>query len=446
MNLLLGVQIGFREIFSHKFRSFLTMLGIILGVSSMIAMFALTEGIARGMKETMQMIGGVEQIDIEDKEVSAENENLEDLSPGRTLDDAIAIKNSARYVSHVSPQIFHGVNLSTGNERIRERVRGVLPDALVVDAHEIEHGRFITDLDVDRAHRAIVLGAVIVDQLWPGQPDLNPVGKTVYVNNIPYTVVGTFLFYEREEDRRRRESGKTAEQKKRAAERGSSGRRWSPFRRKNETVCIPLTTLIHDFRSTAIGEDGIDYGPNLELDDLEVRVTSIDDFDKAIAEMQNILFVTHRGVDDFGFDTREDWFDNIQSSVRATRVSGMLIAGISLLVGGIGITNIMLASITERIREIGVRRAVGAKQRDIFTQILVESAVIGALGGLIGLAAGFTLVGGIEIFVQTENAPVITLSAIVISFAFAVVVGVLSGIYPAWKAASLDPINALRYE
>ncbi len=395
MNLLLGIQIGFREILSHKFRSFLTMLGIILGVSSMLAMFALTEGIARGMKETMQMIGGIEQIDIEDKEVSTENESIADLSPGRTLADAEAIKNSARYITHVSPQKFHGVNLSTSSERTRILLRGVLPDAMVVDAHEVDNGRFITDLDVERAHRVIVLGAYIVDEIWPGKlDDFNPVGETVYLDNIPYTVVGTFMFYEREEDRRRRESGKKKEQEERAAARGSTGRSWSPFRRKNQTVCIPLTTLIYDFKSTAVGEDGIDYGPDLKLDDFEVRVSSIDDFDKAIQEMQNILFVTHRGVDDFGFDTREDWFDNIQSSVRATRVSGMLIAGISLLVGGIGITNIMLASITERIREIGVRRAVGARQRDIFVQILVESAVIGALGGVLGLASGFGLVSG----------------------------------------------------
>lgn len=446
MNLLVGVQIGFRETWSHKFRSFLTMLGIILGVSSMMAMFALTEGIARGMKETLNMIGGIEQVNIIDKEVSIENQNLADISPGRTLDDAVAVKNSARFISHVSPMKFQGANLSRGPEMVRERVRGGLPDALHVDAHEIEHGRFLSDLDVDRAHRVVVLGSLIVRQLWPETPDINPVGRTVYINNIPYQVIGTFVFYEREEDKRRRESGRVEKQRERREARGASSSGWSPFRRKNETVIIPLTTMIHDFKSTSVGEDGVDYGPDLKLDDLEVRVSSIERFDEAIQELQNILFVTHRGIDDFGFDTREDWFDNIQTSVRATRVSGMLIAAISLLVGGIGITNIMLASITERIREIGVRRAVGARQRDIFAQILVESVVIGALGGVLGLIAGFGLVGGLEALAPIENAPVITGSAVLISFAFAVGVGILSGIYPAWKASRLDPINALRYE
>lgn len=446
MNLWMGVQIGLREIFSHKFRSFLTMLGVILGVSSMMAMFALTEGIARGMKETLALIGGIEQVNIVDKEVSAKNENLADLSPGRTLDDAMAIRKGARFISHVSPVKFFGANVSNASARERLRVQGVLPDFLEVDVHKIKYGRSITDLDVERAHRVIVLGASIVERLWPGRPGFNPVGEVVFVNEVPYQVVGTFAFYEREQDKRRRESGRAQEQQKRREARVDGGRGWSPFQRKNETVVIPLTTLIYDFRSTAVGEDGVDYGPDLKLDDLEVRIVNIAYFDAAISEMQNILNVTHRGVDDFGFNTREDWFDRIQSSERATRFSGMLIAGISLLVGGIGITNIMLASITERIREIGVRRAVGARQRDIFSQILVESAVIGTLGGVIGLASGLALVGALEVLAPSDNAPVVTLAAVFISFAFAVGVGIASGIYPAWKASSLDPIVALRYE
>lgn len=446
MNLLLGIQIGLQEIFSHKFRSFLTMLGVILGVSSMMAMFALTEGIARGMKETLNLIGGIEQINIIDKEVSKKNEDLSDISPGRTLADAYAIRDNARFISHVSPIKTQAVNISNAHTSERLRIDGVLPDYLLVDNHQIEFGRSITDLDVERSHRVIVLGALIVNRLWPERPNFNPVGEHVYLNDIPYRVVGTFVYYEREQDKRLRASGQAAQEERRRQQRGAAGRGWAPFQRKNETVVIPLTTLIHDFQSTSVGEDGVDYGPNLKLDDFEVRVVSIKHFDAAISEMQNILNATHRGIDDFGFRTREDWFDRIQSSERATRISGMLIAGISLLVGGIGITNIMLASISERIREIGVRRAVGARQRDIFSQILVESAVIGMLGGLLGLISGFALIGALESLAPSENEPVITLGSVLISFAFAVGVGIASGIYPAWKASSLDPILALRYE
>jgi putative ABC transport system permease protein len=151
-------------------------------------------------------------------------------------------------------------------------------------------------------------------------------------------------------------------------------------------------------------------------------------------------------VDDFDFDTREDWFTSMEASLRATRISGGLIAAISLLVGGIGITNIMLASITQRIREIGIRRAIGARARDIFTQILIESVLIGLIGGALGVLAGAALMEILIWVAPGENMPEMTVRAVVLGVVFAFFAGLLSGLYPAFKAASLDPINALRYE
>jgi putative ABC transport system permease protein len=156
--------------------------------------------------------------------------------------------------------------------------------------------------------------------------------------------------------------------------------------------------------------------------------------------------VTHRGVDDFGFDTREDWFDQMEQRMRATRTSGGLIAVISLIVGGIGITNIMLASITERVREIGIRRAVGARARDIFLQIIIESVSIALMGGVLGVAVGIGLVQLLMVIAPGDSEPFISAGSVILSISFAAGAGILSGIYPAVQASRLDPIQALRYE
>jgi putative ABC transport system permease protein len=179
---------------------------------------------------------------------------------------------------------------------------------------------------------------------------------------------------------------------------------------------------------------------------LNLRVRDPGQLAEAVKQVRSALLKTHRGIEDFGFNTREDWADSIETSVRAARWSGGIIAGISLIVGGIGIANIMLASISERVREIGIRLAVGARGRDIFSQILIESSVLGFLGGLIGLGAAFGVVKLITSVAQLNNEPIVTAWALIVSFSFSVVTGVFAGFYPAFKASRLDPIQALRYE
>jgi len=447
MNLGIGFAVGLKEIAAHKFRSFLTMLGVILGVASLMSMFALTAGMARGMRETMQAMGGIERVGIIDKDVPESQQGMAEISPGRTLADVRALRAAAPLLSHVTPEsLLHGAALTQGATTVRTSVTGTDIDFLEVNQHVIDRGRWLSPLDIERGHRVAILGSSIAAELWPDGSD--PVGKTFLINQRPFTVVGVFTLYEREEDIRRRELGLTQRAAERRAQRGERGtsRRWDPFNWKNRTIAIPVTTMFTEFKSAQMDRAGVDQGPITKLEGLYVRVADADRFEEALTELSNVLRNTHRGIEDFGFDTREEWFDRIESSVRATRMSGGIIAGISLVVGGIGITNIMLASITERIREIGVRRAVGATPRDIFVQILVESAVIGITGGLLGLIASFGLLRVLVAVAPAENAPYVEWSSVMISFLFAFLVGILSGLYPAFRASRLDPIQALRYE
>ena len=455
MNLWLGLLVGLKEIWAHKFRSILTMLGVILGVASLLSMFSLTAGIAKGMREYMQQVGGIERVGVIPQEPPEEQQLYADTSPGRTVQDAESILKSAPLVSRVTPvSILSSVAIHRGPITVRGEVDGCWPSYVEINKHNVALGRNLCDLDVEDAKRVCVVGKVIVDRLWPEIKDYNPIGETILLNNRPFTIVGVFEFYEREQDRRRRQlaldkikvtpTPTPARGKRSHSSRPAPSTNNIPFLSKNSTIIVPLSTMFFEFKSASMS-GGIDQGPIRKLDALTFEIADLTRFQEAIQQVTRILHETHRAVDDFSFDTREEMFDSIEQNIHETRMSGGLIAGISLLVGGIGIMNIMLASITERIREIGVRRAVGAKARDIFVQIVVESAVIGFIGGLLGLIASAGMMQLLIFISPGKNAPVVEMENVLISFGFAVVIGVFSGLYPAWKASRLDPIEALRY-
>lgn len=406
MNLTNLFRIALRALNNNKTRALLTMLGIIIGVASVITMLAIGQGSKKSIQRQIsemgsnmimihparEMQGGVRQ--------SAEN--MQTLK----VEDFEAIRNNAKYVTATSPSVNSSGQAIFGANNYPTSIYGINQDYLEIRKLSVQDGNIFSDQDIKTAAKVCLVGKTVIDNLFKNGE--NPIGKTIRFDKIPFTIIGVLT------------------------PKGYN----SMGMDQDDMILAPYTTI--QKRVLAI----------THLQGIYASAISEDQTEEATEEITQILRTNHKlketDDDDFEIRSQQELSTMLNSTTDLMTVLLACIAGISLLVGGIGIMNIMYVSVTERIREIGLRMSIGAKGRDILAQFLIEAILISITGGIIGVLFGFVssyavkVIAGWPIYIQVWS--------VILSFAVCTVTGVFFGWYPAQKAANLDPIEAIRYE
>ena len=406
MNLANLLRIALRALANNKLRGFLTMLGIIIGVASVITMLAIGQGSKKSIQAQISEMGSnMIMIHPGGDMRGGVRQSAEDMQTLK-LEDYEDIVNETRFVSAVSPSVNSSGQVIYGASNAPTTIYGISPDYMEIRRYKIEDGDMFTEQDIQTAAKVCVVGKTIVDNLFPNGE--NPVGKVIRFGKLPFRIVGVL------ESKGYNSMGMD----------------------QDDLILAPYTTIQKKVLA-------ITHLQGINCSALEERYT-----DQAIEEISEILRRNHKlkesDEDDFTIRSQQELSTMLTSTTDMMTVLLAAVAGISLLVGGIGIMNIMYVSVTERTREIGLRMSIGAKGIDILSQFLIESVLISVTGGLIGVIFG---VGAALVVNKVAHFPIfIQPWSVMLSFAVCTVTGIFFGWYPAKKAAQLDPIEAIRYE
>lgn len=407
-----NIRLAISGLLDHKFRSFLTMLGIIFGVASVIAMLSIGEGAKREAIAKYQDLG-VNNIIVREKKLSdAELEEVRaKFSPGLTVQDATVIGEIVPDIVRIASQAEISSEVKFYDKSIKSTVIGVSPEFLDMMNYRLQKGDMISQKQYDQRHKICILGAGISNSLFKNE---DPIGKMVKIEDQWLEVVGVLesktLFTET--------VGELA------------------ARDLNTDVYLPLSTFLNRFPRENILAN--------EIQQITIQVENSDHLVEASKLINEILKRHHFNNEDFGIVIP---FELLKQEEKERQIYNFLlgaIAAISLIVGGIGIMNIMLATVMERTREIGIRRSIGARKADIMSQFVTEAVAISITGGIIGVLLGITLSVSVSLF--TDVSTYIRFYSVILAFAFSVIVGIAFGYLPAKNAANLKPVDSIRYE
>ncbi len=408
INIPATIRISLRALRVNKMRSALTMLGIIIGVSAVITMLAVGTGARQRIGEQMASIGSNLLMVLPGSTTSGGVRMGAGTQPTLSTGDADAIQKECLSVMYVAPVLSGVAQVIYGNQNWSTGITGTTTNMLYVRDWPLSAGRPFTDEEMRSASKVCLLGQTVVDNLFGG---INPIGQIIRIKNVPFTVIGVL-------DAKGQDPG------------GHD---------QDDTVYVPVTTAQKKLFGTAF--------PGM-VRIIMVKAKSADDLASAEKEIAELLRQRHhtgqKQDDDF---TVRNLTQMMQAAEQSTKVMTLLlgaIASVSLLVGGIGIMNIMLVSVTERTREIGIRMAIGAKTWDIRLQFIIEALTLSMIGGVVGIIIGISSSEVVSLIFEWPT--VISPVSIILSFGFSGFVGIFFGFYPAYKASLLDPIEALRYE